>query len=868
MSGQSNKHTLEPVEVPLLLKQETSILFGLTGRQVLTFVCGVAVGFSLWQSIPVFQSFFGVVLLVCFCIVPALLIAFVKVGTRPLEQWLFILLAWMLTPEHLSLQMLLSTFVKVRSIDDGIVALDLGGKQREHQAILCVESKDFNLLSGYEQSTIIEAFGKMLNGLSYPVTIQMRSLPYAPPVLSSTVIPINLARPLRRAHAHYLSFLSQLVQEKRPVRVSYYMIVPSSKNQPFEQAKSQIKNRTHELSHQFTRAGLSCRPLSSAEIFMFYSQSFLPQPRKGTTFVPNDVLLDAGQLPVLLAPDKMSIAASRLSVQGRRGESQYLTCLALEHLPRKMHPGWLHLVIGMNEPYVDMSLHIRPHESDVVATQLRRRAVLLGGALLAAKQGGESGAGNTITRYALKDVERVREQLLRKEARVYSVTLLFAIRGMSRDELNERVRRVQLALRSLDFRTTPLHFQQHLAYFSCLGYGQNMLPSYGHLLTTDAAASFYPFSHVPVMDKGVFLGISNGNLVSFDPYDEEKLNANLAVLGVPGSGKSAFFKFILSRLALSTAISLIDIEDEYKIFIEAIGGIRVKLTADSLLINPFEMRKGSVVQETKEHTFREKVTALVGFFALLLGENGKLTQHESAIVHSSIIRTYAAAGITTDPTTHVRPIPSVHDFMTFLRKEEPSSDLSLRLASYIHLFPRRTHIPDAQHIVYSLKDLPESLRPAATYLITEKLWNELQEGRQVGKEGTPSRRLVVIDEAWFLSKFASGAALLNEFGRRVRKYGGGLWVGTQKLDDVLSSESGQDLLALCETKMIFRQDISSIDMVRDTLHLSEAQVNYLRTARRGEALYISSKDTLAVEILASEYEITMAVTTQGGSQKI
>ncbi len=566
------------------------------------------------------------------------------------------------------------------------------------------------------------------------------------------------------------------------------------------------------------------------KLFVFYREGFLSQPRERLSLVSNDVLLDAYQLPTVLAPQEISIAASRLDIEGQQGGRQYLACLALEQLPRNIYPGWLHRVIAMNEAYVDISLHIEPHESDVIATQLHRRAVMLGGALLAKQQRGDGG-GNTITRYALKDVERVREQLVRKDAQLYSVTLLFAIRSTSPDELDEKVRRVQLALRSMNFRATPLRFQHHLAYYSSLAYGQNMLSHYGHLLTTEAAATFYPFSHSPTMDDdGVLLGTTtNGNLVSFNPYGEGKLNANLAILGVPGSGKSSFLKFMLSRLAPTLSISLIDREDEYRRFIEAIGGLRVELTADSLLINPFEMRKNALGHEGKEHGFREKIAMLVGFFTLLLGENGTFTQHENAIVHQCSIRVYTAAGITADPATHSRPAPCMQDFAACLKREEPTSDLSLRLSSYVHLFPSRTHIPTAQHTVYSLKQLPEALQPAATYLVTERLWNELQ-------GGTLIRHLVVVDEAWFLSKFAAGAVLLNELARRIRKYNGGLWVATQQLADLLSSEQGKNLLALCETKMLFRQDISSSDGIRDTLHLSEAQVHYLQTARRGEAL--------------------------------
>jgi len=859
---------LEPVEIPLLLKQQARILFGLTGRQVLVLTCAIAISFSLWQSITVFQSLPGLILLGCICLIPAVLLAFLKIGSRPVEQWLFVLLTWMMQPERLAQAALVRSFVKVRRIEEGgIVALDLGGRgdQLTYQAVLSVESRSFELLSGGEQAAIITSFGKLLDGLSYPVTIHIRALPTRPAALASTLVPTHLAGPLRRFHAHYLSFLSQVVQTARPVRTSFSLLVPADQTGDEERAKAQLASRVQEMSRQLARAGLSCRPLSAAELFTFYHEGFLPQERLSST-PPDALLQDADQFPAMLAPRELSIAAAWLKIEGQKGSSQYLACLALDQFPRKIYPGWIHRVLAINEPYVDISLQVQPQESDVVANQLRRRAVVMGGALLAAKQGQGDEGGNTITRYALKDIERVRDQLVRKDAHLYMVTLLFVVRGASRAELNTRLQRVQLALRSLDFQASTLRFQQHLAYFSSLGYGQNILSHYSHLLPTDAAATFYPFTSSPTIDEGVLLGTTtNKNLVSFDPYGAGKLNANLAVLGVPGSGKSFFLKVLLSRLAPFAAISVIDVEDEYTLFIEAVGGVRVELNANTLHINPLEMH----TQNDARDAFREKVSRVQGFFALLLGENGILTQHESSILYQSITRAYAAAGITADPSTHSRPAPSVQDLVTLLKQAEPAGELSLRLTPYVHLFPRRSHVPSSvQHIVYSLKQLPEALQPAATYLITEKLWSELQAGRQTGTPGGALRHLVVVDEAWFLSKFPAGAALLNEFARRVRKYNGGLWLGTQQLTDLLASEQGKNLLALCETKTLFRQDVSSSDMIRDALHLSELQVNYLRTARRGEALYMTSNDTLAVEILASEQETAMARTTQQGGVKI
>jgi hypothetical protein len=842
---------LKPVELPLLLKKQARILFGMTGRQVLITTCGISVGFSLWQSFALFQSLFGAFLLIGFCVVPALLIAFVTINGRPLEEWLIVLFAWLLTPEHLSLQQLVRFFVKVKVIEDDLVALDIGGGSLTYQAIVRIEAKSFDLLSGAEQAIAIEAFERMLNGLSYPVTIHIRMLPYFPSLPTS--VPGYLAKALRRFHAEYLAFLSQLVRAKLPVRVSYYLVIQAENQraekdemQRFEHAKGQIAHRLSEVDRQLARAGLATRRLKSLELFTFYQESFFTQEAVTGETRTGDV-----SLATQLSPRSLSIAASWLSVEAS-GQT-YQACLALTHLPRVTYPGWIHHLIEMNEPYIDICLHIQPQSSDIVTKHLQQKAVELGGALRVAAQQGEL-RGNTVTRHALKDIERVRDRLIRQEGHIYSMTLLLLVRASSRAELSARVERVRLALRSLDFQASPLRFQHHLGYYSCLGYGstQNMLSRYSHLLPTDAVASFYPFFNVPTMeDTGVLLGVTDrGNLISFNPYGEGMLNANLAVLGVPGSGKSFFLKVILSRLAPGARISLIDVEGEYALFIQAIGGRRVDLSADSLQINPLEL--------LGDTSLPQKIATLVGFFALLLGDGGTLTQSESALIRECLIKVYAASGITSDPATHRKPAPGVTDFCMVLKKGEQGGDLSRRLAAYQHLFPRHTQVKfDSQHTLYNLQQLPEALRPAATYLITERLWSTLQEGR----EREMTRHLVVIDEAWFLSKFEYGAVLLNEFARRIRKYGGGLWAGTQQIGDLLSSEQGKNLLALCETKMLFKQDVSSIDAVQTVLHLSAAQMKFLRTARSGEALYITSKDSFAVEILASEQEAAMARTT-------
>jgi hypothetical protein len=860
---------LKPVEVPLLLKQQAPVLFGLTGRQLLFITCGLAASVSLWEYFsPEEPSFLAILLVGCAFATPTLLagiIAFVTMQGRPLEEWFFIWLAWLLTPERLaSREQLLRTFVKVRAIQEDLVALDLGERGYTYQALLHIEGKHFDLLSAHEQAMTIEAFGQLLNGLSYAVSIHIRLRRYTP--LSSTSIPQHLPKSLRHCYAHYLAFLSQLVAQKQPVRISYFLTVPADsqaaekdEGRRLAHAKSQIAHRIYEINRQLARADLSARQLRSAELLSFFQDFFFSQ--EAGTMEPN-IPVSGADLPALLAPRSISIAATRLTVEGKRTHD-YLACLALTQLPRRVYPGWLHHLLMMNEPHLDMSIHVQPHESDLMTRQLRRKAVELGGALAAAQKQGEL-RGNTITRHALKDVERVRDRLIRKDAHLYSITLFVLVHGISRDDLRKRIERIRLALRSLDFQAAPLSFQHHLGYLSCL-YGRNILARYAHLLPTDGAAAFYPFTRVPTMERGVLLGTTgNGNLVSLDPYAPNRNNANLAVLGIPGAGKSFCFKVMLSRLAPEMSISVIDLEGEYTRWAQAIDGQHVCFTPDSFHINPLEIVKQTAPHQ---HTLHERVAAVAGLCALLIGENGRLAPSEKALVLQCLLDTYMERGITDDPMTHTAEMPTMIDFYTMLKLKDSSGDLCQRIAPYIHLFPKRTTLPtEYQHVVYDLQQLPEDLRPAASYLIADRLWSNLQEQRQEVERGADARlpHLVVIDEAWFLCKFESGAALLSELARRIRKYHGGLWLGTQQIGDLLSKEQGKNLLSLCETKILFKQDVASIDAIGTILHLSHAQMTFLQTARCGEALYLCGREALAVEIAASTYEAAMAQSLSGG----
>src|SRR2546430_841648 len=123
-----------------------------------------------------------------------------------------------------------------------------------------------------------------------------------------------------------------------------------------------------------------------------------------------------------------------------------------------------------------------------------------------------------------------------------------------------------------------------------------------------------------------------------------------------------------------------------------------------------------------------------------------------------------------------------------------------------------------------------------------------------------SHTVILIDEAWLLMKFQQGAKFLEEFSRRIRKYGGGLWCTTQNSDDFLSSDEGRTILAMSTMKFLMKQDSSTIDSVVHTFNLSARQKAFLLGARRGEGLF-ATKTWVQMQVVASPKEAEMANTT-------
>ncbi len=603
-------------------------------------------------------------------------------------------------------------------------------------------------------------------------------------------------------------------------------------------------------------------------------KSFMPQKQQQSTYGML-TLPSFGQLLDLVAPSSIELFPSCIRIDSEL-EPEYSKILALIKFPRSAYPGWLDHIIQIDQPHVDFSIHITPHPPEMVSAQLGRKVTQLRGSAIISQREGRS--LDPTTKIALEDVEQLRDNLARGDERVFSINVFIRIRARNHRTLIKHTNRVSTKVRSLDFRALPAHWQHHLGLLSCLPDANNALPHL-RLFGTRSAGTFFPFTGSDIsMDSGVMFGVqANGGLVIINPFESKILeNANMVVFAKSGSGKSFFLKTVSCRLLSTCNVYVIDPEAEYQNLCEQVHGQYVRLSTDSLQINPFELYATGKptdidedVQADEGNFFREKLLNLLMLLELILSDRGILPQIEKAFLYQCLLKTYENRGITMDPATHARQPPNMQEFFVIMSSALRGDDrfgvgkdtygLSQRLERYLHLFPARTRISlGNRYIDFNIRELNEDLKPIGLFIITEFLWTKMRQARR--SNIIKSNTIILIDEAWLLMKFHQGAKFLEEFARRIRKYGGGLWCTTQNSDDFLGSEQGKTILAMSTMKFLMKQDSSTIESVVRTFNLSAKQKAFLLGARRGEGLF-ATRTWTQIQVLASPLETKMANTT-------
>lgn len=553
---------------------------------------------------------------------------------------------------------------------------------------------------------------------------------------------------------------------------------------------------------------------------------------------------EAGMLELrdVIAPSALKISPKELNL----GEKIARTFYVISY-PRYLSDSWFAPIINLDKVF-NISIYVHPLDTSKILRQFQKKVAEVQSQINIREEKGLVRDPELDAAY--QNLESLRDNLLQAQEKLFDVGVYITIFADSPQELDKVESEVKSLLESKLIYLKPALFQQEAGYRSVLPAANDELNVHSKL-NSSPLSSLFPFvSFDLTSDKGILYGINrhNSSLVLFDRFLLE--NYNSVTFAKAGSGKSYATKLeILRTLMFDTEVIVIDPEREYEYMAEATGGkyFNISLTSEHH-INPFDLPVPRE-DEASSDVLRSHIVNLVGLFRIMLGG---LSQEEDSIIDRAITETYALKDITADSDFRSVEPPLMSDFELVLAGMEGGDSLVQRLTKYTRgtwsgFINRPTNVDiNKKFVVFSLRDMEDELKPVAMYIVTHYIWNAIR--RELRK------RLLVIDEAWWMMKSEDTASFLLGLAKRGRKYYLGLATITQDVEDFLKSPYGLPIITNSSIQILLKQSPSSIDTVQQTFNLTNEEKYLLLESDVGEGIFFVGMKHVAIKVIASYTE--------------
>ena len=532
----------------------------------------------------------------------------------------------------------------------------------------------------------------------------------------------------------------------------------------------------------------------------------------------------------------------------------YVRTIFVVNYPRYINLGWFTPIINLNLT-LDVGMFFYPVKPAVILKQLKKKVGMLEAKIV---MDAEKGAPrDPISETALRDIEALRDSLSQGIEHFFQFALYTTIYASDKKELDKLSENIEALFGGKLIYTKRVFYQSEQGFNSTIPLGNDELMITFNMNSSPVASSF-PFTSADLTsDNGILFGINrhNNSLILFDRFSMQ--NANYIVFATSGAGKSYTVKLeILRSLMLGTEVIIIDPEMEYKHLSDAVGGtyINISLASDAK-INPFDLPRAVGEQVTTEDIIRSAVITVKGLLRIMLGT---VTAQEDSILDRALLESYAKKDITSDSDLASVEPPIMQDFVDVLEGMEGTKDLVIRLkkftdGTFAGLFNSPTTVEMSNAcVVFSVRDLEDELRPLAIYAVMNYIWNVVRSERK--------KRILVIDEAWWLMQHEDSAKFVFALVKRCRKYYLGVTTITQDVNDFLRNQYGQAIVTNSAMQLLLKQSPAAVDNLQKTFMLTEGEKFLLLECGVGEGIFFAGNKHAAIKVVAS-YTEDQIVTT-------
>ncbi len=430
-------------------------------------------------------------------------------------------------------------------------------------------------------------------------------------------------------------------------------------------------------------------------------------------------------------------------------------------------------------------------------------------------------------------------------------------------------------------------------------------------IQTTSVAAMFPFISDTLQDeKGFYFG-DNGSPVFVDffvnsdknnPLHNERVNANMIIIGKSGSGKSYAATTLLANLAAdNTRVFILDPEKEYDTLTRNLNGKYIDIGSSVHgILNPFhvmttlsdeiEDEEIATGEETEEElraleernankrskqtdSYNQHLQFLEEFFRIIFdGMSGDAFE----ILNSLVVEIYHNKHI--DERTDLAKLKPA-DYPVFddlynliLKKLENERDEYFRrnlqiLQAYVQKFAsggRNSKLwngptsieTDENFVCFNFQSLMSNrnstIASAQMLLVFKYLDNEISKNKDFNKKYNARRKIIItVDEAHLFinPKFPVALDFMAQMAKRIRKYMGMQIIITQNIKDFIggSEETKRQASAIINASqysMIFSlapNDITDlVDLYRNAGEINKGEQDTIVTAERGCCFFIAS----------------------------
>ena len=461
------------------------------------------------------------------------------------------------------------------------------------------------------------------------------------------------------------------------------------------------------------------------------------------------------------------------------------------------------------------------------------------------------------------EAKELQRDLTVNNQKLFFTTIIVTIFADNKEDMTTFQNIFKMKITDFMCQAGILFGQQMLALKSVLPLGICYVPV-DRMLTTESVSAFFPFHVREMADSGgYFYGLHalTRNMIIINR--KELPLANGLIFGKSGSGKSYIAKgeIIPTILDTNDDIIIMDPDGEYAEIAKNFDGIVIDLFPGAEKhINPLDLDLN--IADENEDPVAIKADYIVSLCESAMGKYEVLTPYDINIIHKCAKTIYADYMKHMDEIRKNNPeitcdtdaCPTLVDFYNALidMNTPESHRLSMIMEPYCvgnyNVFAYRTNIKEKPHfIVFNLKKMPSHLKSFASKVCLSEIWNRVvQNLENIKKYGLEKSKFihVYLDEFYLLVQNPESATLLQEYYKRIRKYGGIMTGITQDIEDVLITSEGRGILNNSGFVIMMNQSQIGRSELQTQFNIADGLLDYIKNQPPGIGLIYTGETNI------------------------